>query len=151
MSDIEKVMSGIEGLTWDDWSDYHSDSEVQNIAKDALELLKEQEKELERLKKCRHNCKIDCLLEKYEALKKENEELKEELEASNGANKNLIERIGEFGKWLPVHCKDCKHVKSNWKRDVFGNTLYVCELLSCNQEHEVMHTGEWFCADGEKK
>ena len=43
MVDIEKVMSWLEGLSQDDWQDYHSDSEVQNIAKEALELLKEQE------------------------------------------------------------------------------------------------------------
>lgn len=39
--DVKAVMSGLEGLTWDDWRAYHSDSEVQNIAKAALELLKE--------------------------------------------------------------------------------------------------------------
>ena len=42
MDDTE-VMSCLEGLTFDDWSAYHSDSEVRNIAKAALELLKEQE------------------------------------------------------------------------------------------------------------
>lgn len=41
MPDINKVMSWLEGLSQDDWRDYHSDSEVQNIAKVALELLKE--------------------------------------------------------------------------------------------------------------
>ena len=39
MADINTVMSWLEGLTWDDWHEYHSDSEVQNIAKSALELL----------------------------------------------------------------------------------------------------------------
>jgi rRNA maturation endonuclease Nob1 len=43
MPDHEKVMSWLEGLTDDDWRRYHSDSEVRNIAKAALELLKEQE------------------------------------------------------------------------------------------------------------
>ena len=95
MPDIEKVMSGLEGLTWDDWSEYHSNSEVQNIAKDTFELLKEQNKELDHLKKCRHDCKIDCLLDKYEALLKENEELKERLEASNGTITNLKNRMEE--------------------------------------------------------
>lgn len=37
--DIKNVISGLEGLTWDDWRDYHSDSEVINIAREALELL----------------------------------------------------------------------------------------------------------------
>ena len=43
MADQEKVLSWLEGLTDDDWREYHSDSEVQNIAKEAFELLKEQE------------------------------------------------------------------------------------------------------------
>ena len=37
---MNKVISWLEGLTFDDWSKYHSDSEVRNIAKAALELLK---------------------------------------------------------------------------------------------------------------
>lgn len=41
--DREKVMSWLEGLAQDDWNQFHSDSEVSNIAKSALALLKEQE------------------------------------------------------------------------------------------------------------
>lgn len=41
--DAKSVMSGLEGLTENDWRMYHSDSEVRNIAKEALNLLKEQE------------------------------------------------------------------------------------------------------------
>ena len=41
--DREKVISWVEGLAEDDWRLFHSDSEVQNIAKSALALLKEQE------------------------------------------------------------------------------------------------------------
>lgn len=36
-------MSWLEGLTQDDWREWHSDSEVQTTAQAALELLKEQE------------------------------------------------------------------------------------------------------------
>lgn len=43
MADRKQVMSWLEGLTFDDWHMYHSDSEVQEIAKAALELLEEQE------------------------------------------------------------------------------------------------------------
>ena len=50
MEDIKTVMSWLEGLTWDDWHEYHSDSEVQNIAKSALELLKEQQELIENLR-----------------------------------------------------------------------------------------------------
>ena len=37
------VMGGLEGLTQDDWQQWYSDSEVQETAKAALALLKEQE------------------------------------------------------------------------------------------------------------
>ena len=49
MEDIKTVMSWLEGLTWDYWHEYHSDSEVQNIAKSALELLKEQQEKIHQL------------------------------------------------------------------------------------------------------
>jgi hypothetical protein len=45
------VMSWLEGLSQDDWRDFHSDSEVQNIAKDALKLLELQEKIINRLQR----------------------------------------------------------------------------------------------------
>ena len=43
MLEKEVVMSWLEGLAQDDWRMFHSDSEVQNIAKAALDLLQEQE------------------------------------------------------------------------------------------------------------
>ena len=49
MEDIEKVMGWLEGLTFDDWRDYHSDSEVSNMAKATLELLKEQQEKIRQL------------------------------------------------------------------------------------------------------
>ena len=45
-------MAWLEGLAQDDWRMYHSDSEVQEIARNALELLKEQGEE----KKCCKDC-----------------------------------------------------------------------------------------------
>lgn len=45
MYDRETVMSWLEGLAQDDWRQYHSDSEVQEIARNALALLlREQER-----------------------------------------------------------------------------------------------------------
>ena len=43
MADRKTIMSWLEGLAEPDWRLYHSDSEVQNIAKETLDLLKEQE------------------------------------------------------------------------------------------------------------
>lgn len=42
MNDKQGVMAGLEGLTWDDWEDYHSHTEVQEIARSAMELLRDQ-------------------------------------------------------------------------------------------------------------
>ena len=42
-------MSWLEGLAQDDWREWHSDSEVQNTARVALDLLKEQEEQIEQL------------------------------------------------------------------------------------------------------
>ena len=44
-------MSWLEGLAQDDWRQFHSDSEVQEIAKAAFALLKEQEAQIQQLKK----------------------------------------------------------------------------------------------------
>lgn len=49
MTNKKKVMSWLEGLSDDDWRRYHSDSEVRNIAKAALELLKEQDAKIKEL------------------------------------------------------------------------------------------------------
>lgn len=49
MQDVEKVMSWLEGLTFDDWTHYYSNSEVQNTAKAAMELLKLQQEKIRQL------------------------------------------------------------------------------------------------------
>ena len=46
----------------------------------AIALLKTQEEELERLKLCRHNCKVDCLLESYNRVVEERDALRKERE-----------------------------------------------------------------------
>ena len=61
-------MSWLEGLAEPDWRDFHSDSEVQNIARSALAMLKED---------C-HNCKLECLLQKYDQLKEKHDKLLKE-------------------------------------------------------------------------
>ena len=71
MPDRERVMSFLEGLAEPDWRAFHSDSEVQNIAKSALALLKED---------C-HNCKLECMLQKYDELKEKYDKLLKEQEA----------------------------------------------------------------------
>lgn len=49
MTELEKVICNLEGLTWDDWEVWHSDSEVRTIAEDALALLKEQAEKIKSL------------------------------------------------------------------------------------------------------
>lgn len=43
-------------------------NEYSTMAKQAADLIESQQKEIERLEKCRHECKIDCLLEEYNKL-----------------------------------------------------------------------------------
>lgn len=43
MTDRLTIMSWLEGLAQDDWRECHSDSEVQEIARQTLALLKEQD------------------------------------------------------------------------------------------------------------
>jgi hypothetical protein len=68
--EMEKVISWLEGLAEPDWRVFHSDSEVQNIAKYAIALLKED---------C-HNCKLECLLQKYDEQKEKYDALLKEQE-----------------------------------------------------------------------
>ena len=42
MADRKTIMSWLEGLAEPNWRMFHSDSEVQNIAKETLNLMKEQ-------------------------------------------------------------------------------------------------------------
>ena len=46
------------------------------LAQDALALLKAQSEELDRLKLCRHNCKIECLLDEYNKVVAERDALR---------------------------------------------------------------------------
>ena len=49
MTDRQKIMSDLEGLTFDDWHMFHCDTDVQGTAIDALELLKHDEQIIESL------------------------------------------------------------------------------------------------------
>lgn len=49
MIDRIKLMSDLEGLTFDDWAMFHCDKDVQGIAIDALELLEHDKKTIESL------------------------------------------------------------------------------------------------------
>lgn len=77
MMDRKEIISGLEMIVADDkiWrrADYYA-----TVCKEALGLIKAIDvapEELERLKKCRHACKIECLLEHYDAIKAQRDEL----------------------------------------------------------------------------
>lgn len=42
-------MSDLDGLTYDDWHEYHCDSDVQGIANDAMEVLRHDQETIESL------------------------------------------------------------------------------------------------------
>ncbi len=103
MPDRKKIMSWLEGLAQQDWRMFHSDSEVQEIARNALELLEED---------C-HNCKLECLLQKYDELKekydamlKEHQDeiyaLRVELASSNELAEGYAELLKEQEPVAPV-------------------------------------------------
>ena len=95
-------MSWLEGLAEPDWRECYSDSEVQETARQALDLiddlLKEQKEKMEHLnnitleyekevfrlqtllKEDCHNCKLECLLQKYDELKEKYDALLKEQE-----------------------------------------------------------------------
>lgn len=95
MIDREKVIKGLENIVSDmqeeidEWRDY-SDSELSHgltcdcewwyntaqMLKDALALLKAQDAELERLKNCGAECKIECLLDEYNKVVAERDALR---------------------------------------------------------------------------
>ena len=152
MEDRKTVMSWLEGLAEPDWPMYHSESEVQNIAKEALDLLKED---------C-HNCKLECLLQKYDELKEKYDSLLKEqehkdkmfhaLEEDWKRLKELLKEqekqrffVDEDGKITPlpvvVRCKDCKHRDPEDKKCDCGHDIHW----------QLPRQDDWFCADGERK
>lgn len=60
MADRGKIMSWLEWLAEPDWRMYHSDSEVQTIAKETLVLLKEQEAVVHPELSCEMTYITDC-------------------------------------------------------------------------------------------
>lgn len=86
--DREKVMSWLEGLSEPDWRDFHSDSEVQNIAKSALALLKEQEKPNG---KCVNEC--ECWDSAYERGKQDSLKEQEAVEPKKTAYQRVDHTI----------------------------------------------------------
>ena len=81
MPDRKKVMSWLEGLAQQDWRMFHSDSEVQEIARNALELLKEQQDEIYALRV--ELASSNELAEGYAELLKEQEAINPEVEVLN--------------------------------------------------------------------
>ena len=103
------------------------------MEKDALALLKED---------C-HNCKLECLLQKYDELKEKYDKLLKEQETQKFF-------VDESGKITPlpvvVRCKECKHRGNSEK----------CVLSAISEEKNfplfmLDNRGDWFCADGERK
>jgi hypothetical protein len=141
MPDREKVMSWLEGLAEPDWRDFHSDSEVQNIAKFALALIKEQEEQKRKW--------LQTIADTQLAISPTGYESEDEL-AKRGWEWNGLQIAweiiaGEERSKHPrlVRCKDCIH----W--DIVHTE--ECE----NSDSVCFHNGwcrpDWFCADGERK
>ena len=105
----------------------------EQLMEDAFDLLKED---------C-HNCKLECLLQKYDELKGKYDALLKEQETQKFF-------VDESGKITPlpvvVRCKDCIHRGNSEK----------CILSAISKEKDfplfiLDNRGDWFCADGVRK
>ena len=77
------------------------------------------------------------------ALVKEQEQAMKE---KNGTISNLIAQIKEISQCYErvVRCKDCKHGR------MINILNYTCTESQNHCEH-ILHSPDWFCADGRKK
>lgn len=89
----------IEQLEW--WAE---ECDRTNHGCQARKILQEAADALDKLKKCRHECKIDCLLEEYEKKKDELEKVKRERDAAVSD----LETIMAYGGGNLDTCQFCK-------------------------------------------
>lgn len=90
----------IEQLEW--WAE---ECDRTNHGCQARKILQEAADALDKLKKCRHECKIDCLLEEYEKKKDELEKVKRERDAAVSD----LETIMAYGGGNLDTCQFCKN------------------------------------------
>lgn len=138
MIDREKVIKGLEhcleiegdgtceGCPYDDdcFTEYVEFGEP--MMRDALTLLKAQSEEIDRLKLCRHECKIECLLDEYNKVVAERDALRKAQEPVAPEKKSflcageceyettpLMNVCGACGEWLlsaaprAKYCPNC--------------------------------------------
>lgn len=74
------------------------------------------------------------------------------------SRKKVLETIAEYIDAVPVvRCKDCKHRKSVWHKDLRmkdGGYYYCYCKLDTGDPYALGKSAEeddWFCADGERK
>lgn len=90
-----------------------------------------------------HNDCIERLCSDTLALVKEQEQAMKE---KDGTISNLIAQIKEISQCYErvVRCKDCKHGR------MINILNYTCTESQNHCEH-ILHSPDWFCADGRKK
>lgn len=152
MTDREKVVKGLECCAHEEIGDcdncpYNENTPHCDIAmmRDAIAMLKAIDvtpEEMERLKKCRHECKIDCLLEKYE----------QALAKAKGYD-HLLHLAKAMHLWIFMHAIDEQEVY-----DELGFTDEDNALLGSIGRPMVIGTvkrgdsdGDFYCAAGERK
>lgn len=159
MADKKQVMSWLEGLTFDDWQMYHSDSEVQEIAKVTFELLKDQEA----VEPCQHYAVWLCGNCGQEIVGWDDD--------IDGKEEIIIEVPDDFGKTLKpekinseikgklVRCKDCKHRPKEPNLETYEDGFDIefpedskcpCQCSS-DRYYSWYPEDNWFCAEGERR
>lgn len=109
MADRKTVMSWLDGLTQDDWQSFHSDSEVQQIAIAAFELLKEQDETIKELQNA-YGYLQNQFFEAQDKLLKEQEAVKPKSKVRHGVNAQIQHFCGNCNTMLhgkPKFCSEC--------------------------------------------
>ena len=125
MRDIKTIMSWLEGLAEPDWRMFHSDSEVQTIAKETLDLLKEQDTEIiciraENRRIFSENIRLNRLLKEQEA--KKGHWIVLEFCANEGiycseCHMKIFDRTTKPKKKLSQYCPHCGSRNDQFFRD----------------------------------
>lgn len=98
-----------------------------DILDQAIEMIKAQDvtpEELERLKKCRHDCKIECLLKEYDRVKNERDALLRAQEARLVTYDDFHSGREDCGEAIPCWKEARKKTRrSGWAVIVYGKML----------------------------
>ena len=130
MTDIEKIKKGLTCCSKDDCAFNNLCPYVQEDAHNCLERLSSDALELINIQQM-------------------------DIEAMRNAMQSMMEgQCVIVGSKQPkiVLCKDCRYSSEDSSYSVFGKPLFECKhVRQIGREGSEIHTGDWYCADGERR